>query len=180
MRELSLHILDIVENSVKANATLVQVDIEVKDGYLYITVVDNGKGMSEEFLAKVVDPFTTTRKTRKVGLGIPLIKQSAELAEGEFSITSKLGEGTTVRTSYKLDSIDRVPLGDVPETITTLLYPDVEFVWRYAVNGEEFIFDTREVKEELQGVPIDSPEILVFLKSLLKENIDSINGGITI
>ena len=180
MRELALHVLDIAENSVKANATLVTVEIEAVDNVLTIRISDDGKGMSEDFLKRVTDPFTTTRTTRKVGMGIPLFKQAAETSGGTFEIKSELGVGTVVTVTFKLDDIDRMPLGDVAETATTLLYPDCDFVWKYKVGEEEFVFDTREVREELGDIPIDSPEIVVFLKSMLKENIESINGGLII
>lgn len=180
MRELALHILDIAENSVKANAKLVTIEIEAEDNLLTIKISDDGRGMSDEFLSKVTDPFTTTRTTRKVGMGIPLFKQAAESSGGSFDIKSKLGVGTVVTVTFKLDNIDRMPLGDIAETATTLLYPECDFKWIYRVDGREYIFDTREVKEELEGIPIDSPEIVAFLKSMLKENIESINGGIII
>lgn len=180
MRELALHILDIAENSVKANAKLVTIDIDVHDNLLTIKIIDDGKGMSEEFLQKVTDPFTTTRTTRKVGMGIPLFKQAAETSGGTFEIKSQLGIGTEVKVTFQLDDVDRMPLGDIPSTATTLLYPDCDFKWIYTIGDESFIFDTREVKEELQGIPIDSPEIIAFLKSMIKENIESINGGLVI
>ncbi|MBO5773933.1 MAG: sensor histidine kinase [Clostridia bacterium] len=180
MRELALHVLDIAENSVKANASLVTVEIIAKENILTIRISDDGRGMSEEFLSKVTDPFTTTRTTRKVGMGIPLLKQAAETSGGAFDIKSKLGVGTTVTATFLLDDVDRMPLGDVAETATTLLYPQCDFKWIYVVEDREFVFDTREVKEELEGIPIDSPEIIAFLKSMLKENIESINGGLII
>ena len=180
MREIALHILDIVENSVKAKATLVEVIIEAKNNLLTVTIRDNGKGMDKEFLARVTDPFTTTRTTRKVGMGIPLLKQAAETAGGEFAITSELGKGTEVKASFVIDNIDRMPLGNVAETAVTVLNPEVDFVWVYTVEDRTFTFDTREVREELGEIPIDSPEIVTFLKSLLIENIESINGGINL
>lgn len=180
MRELSLHLLDIVENSVKAEATLIKVSITVDREYIRLEIEDDGKGMTEEFLAKVLDPFTTTRTTRKVGLGIPLLKLATAQANGEFDIKSKLGVGTTVKASFERDNIDRMPLGDLAETITTVLYPDVDFVWTYKVMDREFVFDTREIKADLGEVPIDSVDVIVFLNSFLRENIESINGGITI
>lgn len=178
MRELSLHILDIVENSVKAKASLIEVDITVKGDYIIITIKDNGTGMDKEFLRKVTDPFTTSRTTRKVGLGIPLLKMAAETSGGSFTIQSQKGVGTTVKADFIKNHIDRMPLGDVAETIITVLNSETDFIWKYSVNDKEFIFDTREIKKELDGTPIDSAEILVFLKSYLKENIESINGGI--
>lgn len=180
MRELSLHILDIVENSVKANASVVKIDIIVKEGYINIAVKDNGKGMDKEFLDSVTNPFTTSRTTRKVGLGIPLMKMAVENAGGSFSIESEKGEGTIVYSSFLINHIDRMPLGDLAETIITLMDNKTDFVWKICVEDKEFIFDTKEVKEQLDPVPIDSMEVLVYLKSYIKENIESIIGGINL
>ena len=178
MRELDLNILDIAENSVKAKASLVVITIEAKNNLLTISISDNGTGMDKAFLQRVTDPFTTTRTTRKVGMGIPLFKEAAETTGGSFSIESELGVGTTVTASFVIDSIDRAPLGDVAESAVTLLREDMDFVWVYTVDNRSFTFDTREIKKELGGIPIDSPEIISFLKDMLKENIESINGGI--
>lgn len=122
MRELSLNILDIVENSVRAGATLIKVSVIAKDGFLTIEIADDGKGMSEEFLRSVTDPFTTTRTTRKVGMGIPLFKMAAETANGSFDIKSKLGAGTTVTAKFEIDNVDRAPLGNLAETAATELF----------------------------------------------------------
>ena len=180
MRELSLNILDITENSLKANATLVNVDIVVFENTLSITIKDNGCGMTPEFLAKVTDPYTTTRTTRKVGLGIPLIKMEAEMAGGSFEIASQVGVGTTVTTTFLVDHIDRPPLGDVGETMMTLLTElgNTRIVFTYASNDQSFCFDTYEIQQQLDGVPLDTPEILLFVKQMINENINTINGGI--
>ncbi|NLL56206.1 MAG: sensor histidine kinase [Clostridiales bacterium] len=178
MRELSLHILDIVQNSVKAEASVIEIDVNIHDGYINITIKDNGKGMDKELLNSVTNPFTTSRKTRKVGLGIPLIKMAAEKAGGSFKITSEKGVGTVVYSSFQIDHIDRMPLGDISETIVTLLDDKTDFVWKVRLNEKEFVFDTREVKNQLNPIPIDSVEVLVYLKSYIKENIESIIGGI--
>lgn len=179
MRELSLNILDIAENSLKAKATLVEIDIIVENNTLTIVIKDNGCGMTEEFLAKVTDPYTTTRTTRKVGLGIPLIKMEAEMAGGSFDIQSQLGVGTTVTTTFAVDHIDRPPLGDVGETIMTLLTElgNTRIVYRYNANGQGFDFDTLELQQQLEGIPLDTPEILQFVKQLINENMNTINGG---
>ena len=113
MEELSLHLLDLIQNSVKAGASLVEIIITEKAGLLTIILEDNGCGMSEEFLSRVESPFTTTRTTRKVGLGIPLFKQAALMAGGDFSITSRQGEGTRLTATFELDNIDRAPMGDL-------------------------------------------------------------------
>lgn len=177
MRELSLHILDIAENSVKAGATLIKITIAAENGRLIIEVNDNGKGMSRDFLEKVCDPFVTTRTTRKVGMGIPLFKQAAETAGGFFDIQSEEGAGTTVRAEFEIDNIDRAPMGDLAATVLTQLNNDIDYVWTYKVDDRVFVFDTREVKKQLGGVPIDSPEIVMFIKELLSENIQNTNGG---
>ena len=177
MRESALNILDIAENSVKAKASLIEITVTAADNILTVTITDNGKGMSKDFLEKVTDPFTTTRTTRKVGMGIPLFKDAAEMTGGSFEIESEPGRGTRVTARFVIDSIDRAPLGDISDTAVTLLGPDIDFVWVYTVNGRSFTFDTREIKAELGDIPIDSPEIISFLRNLLKENIDSINGG---
>lgn len=182
MRELSLNILDICENSLRAKATEVRVDVDVSQQTIAISVVDNGCGMTAEFLAKVTDPFTTTRTTRKVGLGLPLIKMEAEMSGGTFDITSAVGKGTTVTTTFLRDHIDRPPMGNLGETITALM-PDLgntRLIFSYRANGQEFVLDTDEVKAQLQGVPIDAPEVLVFLRELTNDNITTINGGIVL
>lgn len=180
MRELALNILDIVENSVKANATLIEIDVSAKDNLLTVSVEDNGKGMSEEFLSKVTDPYTTTRTTRKVGLGLPLLKMEAEMSGGRFSISSKLGVGTVVTTDFQIDHIDRPPLGDLGETMSTLLSGEdsVDYVLTYSVNDVGFTLDTRELKAELDGVPISEPEVLLFVKNYIRENISQIGGSL--
>lgn len=180
MREIALNILDIAENSVKAKATLVEITVTAENNVLTVTITDNGVGMSKDFLERVTDPFTTTRTTRKVGMGIPLFKDAAEMTGGSFGIESEPGRGTRVTAKFVLDSIDRAPLGDIADTAVTLLAPGIDFVWVYTVDKRSFTFDTRDIKAELGDIPIDSPEIISFLRNLLKENIESINGGITI
>ena len=185
MTELALHILDIANNSTRAEAKTVTIKVfaDVEKDELYISVSDDGKGMSEELLASVTDPFATTRKTRKVGLGIPLFKQASEMSGGTFSIESVLGKGTTTTATFKLSDIDRVPLGDLASTMTTLIggAPETDFVLYYAVNGREYEFSTVEVREVLgEDVPLGEPEVIAYIGEMLAENIENINGGITI
>lgn len=175
-----MHLLDIAENSVKAGAKLIEVAVRAENGILTIAVNDDGKGMDEEFVKRVTDPFTTTRTTRKVGLGLPLLKQAAEGAGGELEISSKLGQGTRVKATFEIDNIDRMPLGDLAETAVAMINENADIMLTYQVQENEFVFDTREIKRELDGVPIDSPEILSFLGGYLKENIERINGGIVL
>lgn len=178
MRELSLNILDIVENSVKAEAKIVYIDVIAKDNVLTISIKDDGKGMSEEFLSRVTDPYTTTRTTRKVGMGLPFLKMEAEMAGGTFDIRSKLGEGTTVTTTFAIDHIDRPPLGDLGETMSILISngDEIDYVLHFVFNETDFVFDTRELKEQLDGVPMDEPEVLLFIKNYIRENTS--HGGL--
>lgn len=178
MRELALNILDIAENSVKAKARLVQILVQARDNILTIRIVDDGCGMDAEFIARVTDPFTTTRTTRKVGMGIPLFKMAAEMAGGSFDIVSEKGKGTAVTATFVLNHIDRAPLGDLADTVVTLLDEDsgTDFVFEVRIDEKEFLFDTRELRKELDGVPVNEPEVLVFVREMIKENIKDIGG----
>ena len=174
MTEISLNILDVAQNSVRAEASLIEISVEADTETDRLTVVikDNGCGMSEEQVASVTDPFFTTRTTRKIGLGIPFFKQSAEITGGSFSIKSKLGEGTVTKAVYVLSSIDRMPLGDMTTTIHSLITMNthIDFLYTYSVDGKSFTLDTREFKEILESNELDSPEVSAFIRSFLKEN----------
>lgn len=175
MRELALHILDIAENSISANATEIKIIIEedlVKD-FLRIVIQDNGKGMNEETLTKIVDPFVTSRKTRNVGLGIPFFKAAAEACEGTFTIKSILGEGTTVEAVFKHSHIDRMPLGDITSTFITLLIgtPDVHWTFEYYFNEHPFIFDDQEIKQTLDGLPLSEPAVIRFIREMIESGL---------
>lgn len=179
MEELSLHILDIAKNSVKAKASLIEIIIteEEEKNLLSIEISDNGCGMSEEFLKRVRDPFATTRTTRKVGMGIPLFEAASRQCGGELDITSKEGVGTCVKATFELDHIDRAPLGDMAGTIRTLILgsPEIDFLYRHTKNGKEFVFDTCEVKKVLEGVPIDTSDVLEWVDGYIKEGLDGIS-----
>ncbi|MBR2750150.1 MAG: ATP-binding protein [Clostridiales bacterium] len=184
MRELSLHILDILTNSTRAGATLVTltIDMRSKEDRLIISFEDNGCGMSEEFVSKVTDPFSTTRNTRKVGLGLPLLKELCELTGGSLEISSKLGEGTLVRAILVPSSIDCLPLGDVGESLAGLAGTyehscDFVVVFQHDVKGKSVI-DTREIKEKLDGMSLQEPEIYLFLCDYYREQQESILGGL--
>jgi len=181
MTELALNILDISNNSLRAGATEVKIQIcvDTKADILVIEITDNGKGMSPEFLKTVTDPFATTRTTRRVGMGLPLIKMEAEMSGGSFEITSELNKGTSVRTAFGLSHIDRPPLGDVAQTIGVLIGSpfDTEYVLVYSVDGEEYRFETAQIKEVLDGVDIRSAEVIVFLTQMIREKLCNLNGG---
>lgn len=174
MTELSLHILDIMQNSIAAGASLVRLDLieDIQADLLEFTITDNGKGMSPELLATVTDPFTTSRSTRKVGLGIPLLKAAAEATGGGISIRSTVGKGTAVTARFGYSHIDRQPLGDMAETMLGLLtsYEAVDFVYHHRVNTAEYTLDTREMKQILGGVSLKEPDVTLWLSEFLKEN----------
>ena len=176
MKELSLHILDIAQNSISAGARALDLTLAEENGWLTITVADDGRGMSPEFLATVTDPFTTTRTTRKVGLGIPMIKELCELCQGSFEIESQVGVGTALHLSFRLSNIDLPPMGNLVETMLTLVNgaPEKpEFLLEYAVDGDSFEFDTRQIRQALGGVPLDTPEVLIWMRDYLQEGIEA-------
>jgi len=178
MKDLSLHILDIVQNSVVAQATNIEIKIEVdkKNDYLALIVNDNGKGMSPEFLKQVTDPFTTTRTTRKVGLGIPLLKQNAEQAGGCMLIESVLGQGTLLKATLNPNNIDCLPMGDIAGVITLLIcsYPDTNFFFTYIHGSEEFSISTGDILEALDGLPLNNPSVYPLIKELISSNLDEL------
>ncbi|MCE5234649.1 MAG: ATP-binding protein [Clostridiaceae bacterium] len=182
MKEIALHLLDIVQNSLSAGANLitVAVDIDEAKNLLSVSVNDNGRGMDEETKMRVVSPFFTSRGTRRVGLGIPFFKEGAEGCGGSFYLNSAPGEGTGIGASYALDHIDRPPLGNMAETMLTLCVcnENVDFVLRYARGQAEFTFDTRGIRAALgEGVPFSAPEVMQWLKAYLIEGIEEVNGG---
>ena len=182
--ELSLHVLDIVENSTKANATLVTIIVSIQTSLdrLTITIKDNGCGMSLEQISKVKDPFFTTRTTRKVGLGVPFFQMAAETANGTFHIESKKQEGTTVCATFQLSHIDRMPLGDMNATIhqLILMHLDCDFLYCYEYNDRNFTLDTREFREILGDIPFDTPEVSTYIKQYLSEYEAEVLQGQTI
>jgi hypothetical protein len=170
--------MDIIENGLTAGASLITLSISEDrvENWLRITISDNGCGMSEEKLQKVLDPFFTTRTTRRVGLGLSLFREASKRCDGEFRIASKEGEGTHVSASFRLNHIDLAPLGDICGSITTLIMgnSDVDFIYRHEVDGKAFEIDTREVRAELDGVPIGHPEVIKYLNRLMRESLDDI------
>ena len=173
MKDLSLHLLDVAKNSTAAGAKNVSITLdEGLDGWLAVTIADDGRGMAPEFLAQVTDPFTTTRTTRKVGLGVPFFRMAAQLSGGDLTIQSRVGEGTAVTATFGLTSIDRMPLGDINGTIATLVQcnPGIDWLYTRRKDGREMVMDTRQFREVLEDMPLDSPEVLGFLRDYLAEN----------
>lgn len=179
MKELSLHILDIVQNSIKAGAKNIEIEIDEnsKTNLLSIEINDNGCGMSKEFLERVRDPFITTRTTRKVGMGISLFESAAIQSGGNLDITSEEGVGTNLKATFVLDSIDRAPIGDMAETMLTIVSgaPDIEYVYEHKKDDKVFLFDTAQIKEILGDIPLDMPEVLTWITGYIKEGLADIN-----
>ncbi len=178
MKELSLNILDVTENSVKAGAALTEILLEETDETLKIVISDNGCGMDEETVKSVTDPFYTTRTTRKVGMGVPLLKLAAEQTEGSFSVESSIDEnnhGTKVTAVFNKKHLDFTPLGDIVSTLTTLIqgHPDTDFYFSHKNGDSEVKLDTRELREVLEGVPLNSYEVIKWIEEYLKEQYSS-------
>ena len=175
MKELSLNILDLTQNSITASAKNIKIEIVEKNDEktMLIRISDDGAGMSEETLKKVTDPFYTSRTTRKVGLGIPLFKMQAEMTGGSFEIASKTGEGTVLCAIFKTDSLDFIPLGDIISTLCVLISgsPEIDFNFSHIVDDNNIELDTVQLKEVLgQDVSLAEPEVIEWIKGYLKEN----------
>ncbi len=180
MKELSLNLLDIVENSVKAGASLTEIRLEQTGGELTFTVRDDGCGMDEETVRRVTDPFYTTRTTRAVGLGLPLLKLEAEQTGGTLTVlsdTDPARHGTTVTAVFYTDHIDCPPIGDSVASLITLIqgHPDTDFLFCHRRDEKEVLMDTRELREVLQGVPLNSYEVLQWIEGYLREQYQSID-----
>lgn len=179
MRELSLNVMDVAQNSISAGASLITLTVveDVPADTLSITLEDNGRGMSPETVQKVIDPFYTTRTTRSVGLGVPLFKMEAEMTGGSFRIDSQLGVGTTLTAVFKPSSVDMIPLGDINGTVQLLIScnPKLDFVFRRVLrDGEgrqrEFDLQTAELRQVLgEDVPLDTPDVVLWIKDYLAE-----------
>ena len=176
--EISLHILDVAENSARAEAKhiVIRVTADTAADLLSVTIGDDGRGMSEEQVAQVTDPFFTTRTTRRVGLGVPLFKLAAELSGGSFNIQSTPGEGTTVTATFGLTHVDRMPLGDMPSTIHTLItqHEDIDFLYEFRLDDRGFTLDTAEFREILGDVSFREPEVSRYIQDYLTENTKEI------
>lgn len=178
MRELSLNILDIAQNSIAAGSLLTEIKVieNTAEKTLLIGIYDNGKGMTEEQVRNVQDPFYTTRTTRKVGMGIPLFKMAAEQTGGSFTITSQVGVGTSVEAVFKTDSIDFTPLGDVAATIATIvcMNEDKDFIYTRKIDGAEFKFSSADIKKILDGVPLSEPSVMNWVEGYISEQTEEL------
>ena len=181
MRELADNIMDIAQNSISAGAALTEVHVKISHeaDLITFTFKDDGCGMSEEMVQAVIEPFTTTRKTRKVGLGLPLLKQTAEMTGGALEIQSTVGVGTTVTATFGLDHIDRPPMGDVAGAWFSLVVmnPEKDFLFTYDYDGQVFTFDTREVRAAVDPIPLNQMEISAWIKDCISTEIKELHGG---
>lgn len=182
MRELSLHILDLVQNAVEAGADRVSLEIieSLADDTLTIRIRDNGRGMAEEMRQRVVDPFCTSRTTRRIGLGLPLIEMSTARCDGHLTIESQPGQGTLVEAVYRHSHWDRPPLGNMADTLQSILIgnPTLDFSCRHCVDDRTFRLSSAELSEILGEVPLTQPDILQWLQEYLKENLAILYGGV--
>ena len=173
MRELSLHILDVLENSIEAEASRIGLNIEEdpERDSLVIEVMDNGRGMSKETIEKVLDPFHTTRKTRHVGLGLPLFAAAARRCDGDLTLQSVPGKGTRLRATFRRSHVDRAPLGDMPSVILAVLLSErpVDLDYVHKVGDREFCFDSSEIRAELGEVPLTHPKVRAWISEFTKE-----------
>jgi len=182
MREIALHLLDIAENSATAESKNISIHVheDLLHDRLTACIIDDGHGMDAETVQQVQDPFCTTRTTRSVGLGIPLLKLAAEMADGRFSLQSEPGNGTWVEAEFRHSHIDRMPLGDLPSTFLTLLisHPQINWTFLYRVidrneQSRYFIFESAELKSELGDISLTEPEVLTFVRGMFEEGIDA-------
>ena len=178
MKELSLHIMDIAENGIAAKAALITVIVDeaVSKNAISITIEDNGSGVTPEMLARMLDPFVTTRTTRRIGMGLSLLKAAAERCDGSFDVVSEPGQGTKVTANFRYDHIDRAPLGNMATSIISLLagYPEIDIDYTHMYDDNRFDFDTRGIREELGEVPLNEPAVLQHLKNAIKEELETI------
>lgn len=180
MTEISLHILDIVQNSIKAEATLVTVEIveDTHENILDVTISDNGHGMDKDFLKDVINPFKTSRTTRKVGMGLSLFENAAKMTGGSFSVDSQVGKGTVVKARFVYNHIDRQPVGDTAATFVSLisLNENVDFVYKHTFNHHSFEFSTKNIKDILGSeVSIKEPDVLKWINDFINEGLDEIH-----
>lgn len=182
MRELSLNVMDVVQNSISAGASLIEINVseDKQKDLMVISISDNGRGMTPDEVEKVTDPFFTTRTTRTVGLGVPLFKMEAEMTGGSFNISSQKGIGTKLEAFFKPSSVDMIPLGDINDVVHLLVTCNIEidFIFTHKImeNGneeKEFVLDTKEIKEILGDVPLNSPEIVIWLKDYINEQTEA-------
>jgi len=182
MLELALHVLDIAENSSRAQASLIEITIveNLEKDIFSLEIKDNGHGMDEQTMEKALDPFYTTKKVRRIGLGLPMLRQATIGAEGSFSLRSEVGKGTVVHAEFRLSHIDRQPLGDIAGVIIMLILgnPDIDIVYTHRNNHGTYVLDTRELREGLGDVPLNNMEVLNLIRDNINEGINELNAAL--
>jgi hypothetical protein len=181
VRELSLHILDVVENGITAGADCIAVRVEesAPDDRLQITIQDNGRGIPAEKIRSVDDPFVTTRTTRRVGLGLSLLSAAARRCGGDITVSAPPGGGTEVTAWFRRGHIDRAPLGDMAATLGMLILgnPHVDFVYVHRLDQNEFSLDTRDIKKQLEDVPLNDPAVIQHITASIRRSLHDLAGG---
>jgi signal transduction histidine kinase len=180
--ELALHILDIVENSIRAGAGLVRIQVredEARDLFL-LRITDNGHGMSPEEQRKAMDPFYSTKKVRRIGMGLPLLSDAAERSGGKMILKSRPGVGTAISAEFGHRHIDRQPMGDIVSVLMAIIVgnPGIDFIYRHEVQGRIYLLDTRNIKEALEDVPLNHPEVTAFLREQIAEGLRDIGAAV--
>jgi hypothetical protein len=178
MKELSLHILDLIQNSIEANAKNIFLEIKENDNEIMIRIKDDGKGIPKEILEDIKSPFTTTRKTRRIGLGISLFNEIITNCGGELQIMSEPGKGTEIIALLPSFHWDLPPWGDIVGTIYSIIAtsPHIDFHIKIFLRGKNFEFSTKDIKKEINGLPINHPEVLSFIHNYLKENLGGVDS----
>ncbi len=178
MKEIALHILDIAQNSISAKASIIRITVieMIKEDRLRIEISDDGNGMDEVMVNNIIDPFVTSRTSRKVGLGIPLFKAAAEACDGWLSVESSLGKGTDIKVEFKRSHIDRMPLGNLADTLLSLVIgsPEVQWIFTYQIDGESFVFDSQLIIQQLDGIPISDPFVISYIRNAYEDGISRI------
>ncbi len=181
MKELSLHILDVGENSITAGADLLEIHIkeDYRKNILEIAILDNGKGIDPDILEESTNPFFTTKKSKKVGLGLSLLKETSMRCDGKFFLDSAPRKGTKIKVQFQLNHIDLPPLGNMAITIVALILrsSSVNILYTHQVNGSIFSLDTRKIKDQLEDVPISDPEVIRFIKAQIEKGLAAIRAG---
>ena len=181
MRELSLHILDVAENALTAGACLISIEVaeSTPEDRMRISIHDNGRGMPEEKIRNIEDPFVTTRTTRRVGLGLSLLAAAARRCDGDIAVNAAPGRGTEVTATFRRSHIDRAPLGDMAATLGMLVMgnPHVDFVYSHRVDDRDFTLDTRELKRELEGVDLSDPVVASHLTESIRRSLKELAAG---
>lgn len=180
MRELSLHLLDLMENAIEAGSHAIDIAIDEDSATdrLTIVITDDGRGMDAGLAAAAVDPFTTTRTTRRVGLGLALLAAACERCNGKLTLASAPGRGTTVRAEFQLSHIDLAPLGDVAGTLVTIVAanPEVEIAYRHSRAGRQFAVSTGEMRQRLGDVPVNEPAVLEWMRAYVETELSRLSG----